>query len=213
MGGIFGGGKTKSKTEVEYPQWLEDMQRANAGLTGYIGSLGPMMSQLPTVAAQSPYQTAAMGNTNQLAQAFGMGYADPTAGLPQAGTYAGGMQGYSPYGAIYDAVHALPDQQLQGYSGIFGPQGKLAWHSQQVLEPDAAAALWGNQGGSWYDQLYQQLYDSLGGGRTGTIGSAWSSNREDGGGSRADTSSWGGGGFGDVNDRGGSFDSGFGGLY
>lgn len=92
-----GGGKGGSQTSsTQIPNWIkEPAQRAIArgediaqiGYTPYMG---------PSVAALTPMQMSAMGNTNAAAGAFGLGGADPMAGMPQAQNYGGAM-GYSSY--------------------------------------------------------------------------------------------------------------------
>ena len=72
---MSGGGKSGSSTQttrVRLPRVLERAARENLALADDVGRMGFMPNLGPTVAGFSPGQRAAMGNTNQAAQAFGM---------------------------------------------------------------------------------------------------------------------------------------------
>lgn len=94
---MSGGGKGgKQTTEVQIPQWLEDAARANLARASDVSAIGYTPYYGPDVAAMTPMQQAAIQNVNQAASAFGMAApSDPMAGMPQAQTFAGGVQGYS----------------------------------------------------------------------------------------------------------------------
>ena len=71
---MSGGGKggTTQTTQVKLPKVLEQAATENLDIADRVGSLGFTPNLGPTVAGFAPGQTAAMGNTNQAAQAFGM---------------------------------------------------------------------------------------------------------------------------------------------
>ena len=95
---MSGGGKGGSQTtQVTIPAWLEQAAQRNIAKAEDISQTGFVPYMGPDVAAFSPMQQAAFQGTNQMAQAFGMGGADPMAGMPQAQQFAGGVQGYSAY--------------------------------------------------------------------------------------------------------------------
>ena len=110
---MSGGGKGgKQTTEVQIPQWLEDAARENIARGSDVAKLGYTPYYGPDVAAMTPMQQAAAQNINQGASAFGLAApSDPMAGMPQAETFAGGVQGYS-YGPIYDpSLAAIPQNR------------------------------------------------------------------------------------------------------
>jgi hypothetical protein len=104
---MSGGGKGgKQTTEVKIPEWLEGAARTNMARADEIAKIGYTPYYGPDVAAFTPMQQAAFQNTGQAAQAFGMAAPqDSMAGMPQAQTYAGGVQGYSS-GSLYDQALA-----------------------------------------------------------------------------------------------------------
>jgi hypothetical protein len=109
MSGGKGGSQT---TKVEIPKWLENAAQSNIARGEYASTLGPIAYYGPDVAALTPMQEAAMANTGQAASAFGTagGGLSPSAGMPAANTYAGGLRGYSS-GDIYD--QALSELQAR----------------------------------------------------------------------------------------------------
>jgi len=104
---MSGGGKGGStSTSVEIPAWLQSAAQANMAKAGEISKIGYTPYYGPDVAAMTPLQQAAISNTNLGTSAFGLGgTASPTAGMPMAQTYAGGVQGYSS-GGLYDQALA-----------------------------------------------------------------------------------------------------------
>jgi hypothetical protein len=127
----FGGGKGGSETtEIELPPHITKASIENLEIADEVASIGYMPWEGPTVAALSPQQQAAMQNTGSAAQAFGMSAPgssagkggganeamlaagiDPYTGLPQAQTYAGGIQGYSPFDLYEQQVGNIPPAQ------------------------------------------------------------------------------------------------------
>ena len=65
------GGSTQT-TQVKLPEVLERAAKENLALADRVGKVGFTPNLGPTVAGFAPGQTAAMANTNQAAQAFGM---------------------------------------------------------------------------------------------------------------------------------------------
>lgn len=102
MGGGKGGSQTSS---VEVPQYIEDAARRNLAQANQIGQTGAVTYRGPDVAAFTPMQQAAFGNTNDLANAYGMGAAQADAGMGAPTQYANGVQGYSS-APIYDQALA-----------------------------------------------------------------------------------------------------------
>lgn len=94
---MSGGGKGGSQTtQVTIPAWLEDAARRNIAKAEDISQVGFTPYMGPDVASMTPMQVASMQGTNQAAQAFGLGGADPMAGMPQAQDF-GGVPAYSSY--------------------------------------------------------------------------------------------------------------------
>jgi len=91
-----GGGKGGSQeTSVTYPPWVVEPAKRAIQRGEDISKIGYIPYEGPDVAALSPQQTAAMEGTQSAAMAFGLPQANPMANLPEAQTYAGGIQGYS----------------------------------------------------------------------------------------------------------------------
>lgn len=97
-----GGGKGGSRTEtqkVELPAWVDAAGQENVRLAREISKIGPILApnELPTTAAMTPLQLAAIENTGQAASAFGTAGAglSPTAGMPTPVQFAGGVTGYT----------------------------------------------------------------------------------------------------------------------
>ena len=87
------GGSQQQETTL--PAWYETGLQQGLGMGKDIAAMGYVPYYGPDVAAFSPLQQAAFQGTDVMAGAFGM----PTTGgqqyMPQAETYAGGVQGYS----------------------------------------------------------------------------------------------------------------------
>ena len=111
---MSGGGKGGSQsTSVTIPAWLEEAAQRNIGRAENLAQIGYTPYYGPEVAAMTPMQLAAMQGTNQAAGAFGLGQVDPTAGMPQSQTFAGGVQGYGS-GGLYDEALATLQQRAPG---------------------------------------------------------------------------------------------------
>lgn len=114
-GGGGKGGSQSSATTI--PKFMEDAAKQNLARADQVSQIGYTPYYGPDVAAMTPMQMAAFGNTNQAAQAFGMG-APTDLGLPQANTYAGGVQGYSSGGLFDQALRALEQNRPGQYGAI-----------------------------------------------------------------------------------------------
>lgn len=111
------GGSSKSKTEI--PKWLEGAARSNIATAKDISKIGYVPYYGPDVAALDPMQTAAMQNTANAASAFGLGApADAMAGMPQAQTFAGGVQGYSSAPMYQQSLDTLKQNAPGQYKAI-----------------------------------------------------------------------------------------------
>jgi len=156
---MSGGGKGSSTqtTQVKLPPFLEKAATENISMADDVGRLGFMPNLGPTVAGFSPGQRAAMDNTNQAAQAFGM---------QQSGSVDDYMMGESfNDGAAYGGAPVY-DQMLAGLS----PEQRAAIMSFVSSDvggtherPTASSGGKGGKGG---------LPDILGGGSGG--GGMWS---------------------------------------
>ena len=91
--------KGGSSTSVEIPQYIEDAAKNNLQRADFVSKLGFVPQSFgPTVAAFSPMQMNAFGNTAQAADAFGLGTpmgADIYGGMGEPTTYANGVRAYS----------------------------------------------------------------------------------------------------------------------
>lgn len=147
---MAGGGKGGSQsTSVQIPAWLEQAAQANLGRADQAAQIGYTPYYGPDVAAFTPMQQAAMQGTNQAASAFGM--AAPTdTGMPQAQTFAGGVQGYSSAPMYEEALAALQQNAPGQYNAIrnmfLDPQGTGAYTPSQGQQPAPAAP----EGSNWF---------------------------------------------------------------
>lgn len=120
---MSGGGKGGSQTtRVKIPEWLESAAKQNLGRADNIAQIGYVPYMGPDVAAMQPGQIAAMQNTGAAANAFGMASPDMMAGMPQAQTFAGGVQGYSSmplYQQSLDALQAANPGQFAALNAPF----------------------------------------------------------------------------------------------
>lgn len=116
MSGGKGGSQTSS---VEVPKWLERAAQSNLGRADDISRIGYVPYYGPDVAAFTPMQQAAFSGTNQAAGAFGMPAAVPPM-LPEAQTFAGGVQGYSSAPMYEEALAALQAANPGQYAAITG---------------------------------------------------------------------------------------------
>ena len=131
MGKLLGGSQT-SQTKI--PAYIEDASKANIARANEIAGIGYTPYYGPDVAAFNGTQEAAFGNTNQFADAFGM--AQGQSNMPQAETFAGGVQGYSSAPMFEQALEQLRIKQPGQYDAIramfINPQTGAAPVSQAV---------------------------------------------------------------------------------
>ena len=99
------GGSTQS--DVTVPKFFETALQQSVGMGRDVAQTGYVPYYGPDVAAFSPMQQAAFEGTNQMASAFGMPTADNQSYMPQAETFAGGVQGYSAAPIYQESVDAL----------------------------------------------------------------------------------------------------------
>ena len=120
------GGSTS--TDVTIPDYLKNPIIRNLNRAEQVARQGYTPYYGPDVAAQTPLQEAAIINSGQAANAFGLGGGniDPRLGMPEAQTYADGVRGYSS-GALFDqALDTLKTNRPDQYAnieGMFNPTG------------------------------------------------------------------------------------------
>jgi len=116
------GGTSTSSTQI--PAYLEDAVRENINRARDVSQIGYVPYYGPDVAAFSPMQQQSMQSTGNAASAFGLapqGF-DGTAGIPQAQTFAGGVQGYSSaplYEQSLDNLFANAPAQYHAMNDMF----------------------------------------------------------------------------------------------
>jgi len=117
------GGKGGSETsEVKVPQYIEDAGKANLAKADLMAQIGPVTNYGPDVAAFSPMQQAAFGNTASAAGAFGMGGGGTgMEGVPAPTEYAGGIQGYSSAPLFEQSMAELKARSPGQYAAINAP--------------------------------------------------------------------------------------------
>jgi len=113
------GGSQEQK--ITLPKFYETALQQQIGMAGDVSQTGYVPYYGPEVAAFSPMQQASFQGTDMMAGAFGM----PTTGgqqyMPQAETFAGGVQGYSS-APLYDqavASHAAANPAQAAHLGSF----------------------------------------------------------------------------------------------
>jgi len=177
------GGSTTSNTEI--PAWLENAGIENINKARDVSQIGYVPYYGPDVAAFSPMQQQSMQSTGNAASAFGLapqGF-DAMAGMPEAQTFAGGVQGYSSaplYEQALEQLQANRPAQYQAMTNMFidpftgapaaGNYTATPTQANQMTsrapqaQPDysininnsAAGGVGGNGGGSAYDAIYHQ---------------------------------------------------------
>jgi len=116
------GGTTSSNTQI--PAYLEDAVRENINRARDVSQIGYTPYYGADVAAFSPMQQQSMRSTGNAASAFGLapeGF-DAMAGMPQAQTFAGGVQGYSSaplYEQSLDKLFANAPAQYNAMNDMF----------------------------------------------------------------------------------------------
>ena len=116
------GGTTSSNTQI--PAYLEDAVKENINRARDVSQIGYTPYYGADVAAFSPMQQQSMLSTGNAASAFGLapqGF-DAMAGMPQAQTFAGGVQGYSSaplYEQSLDNLFANAPAQYNAMADMF----------------------------------------------------------------------------------------------
>lgn len=114
-------GSGTSRSQVQIPAWLENAARQNMARADAIAQIGYVPYYGPEVAALTPMQVQAMQGTNAASSAFGLGSVDPMAGMPQAETFAGGVQGYSSMPMFEQALAQLRAERPGQYNALMAP--------------------------------------------------------------------------------------------
>ena len=151
------GGTTSGSTEI--PAWLENAAIENINKARDVSDIGYVPYYGPDVAAFSPMQQQSMQSTGNAASAFGLapqGF-DAMAGMPQAQTFAGGLQGYSSaplYEQSLDKLFANAPAQYNAMNSMFidpftgaRPQGNYAASPTQISQMSSGGG-GGSVGGS-----------------------------------------------------------------
>ena len=116
------GGTTSQSTQI--PAWLENAAIENINKGRDVSQIGYVPYYGPDVAAFSPMQQQSMRSTGNAASAFGLapqGF-NAMAGMPQAETFAGGVQGYSSaplYEQSLDNLFANAPSQYRAMNSMF----------------------------------------------------------------------------------------------
>ena len=116
------GGSSSQTTEI--PAWLENAAIQNINRANDVSQIGYTPYYGPDVAAFSPMQQQSMQSTGNAASAFGLapqGF-DAMAGMPQAQTFANGLQGYSSaplYEQSLDKLFANAPAQYNAMADMF----------------------------------------------------------------------------------------------
>jgi hypothetical protein len=119
MAGGGKGGSTTTTTQI--PAWLEQAAQRNIAKGEEQSRIGYVPFSGPEVAAMTPQQIQAMQNTNMAASAFGLGSVDPMAGMPEAQTFAGGVQGYSSLPMYEQALAELQRARPGQFAALMAP--------------------------------------------------------------------------------------------
>ena len=124
---MSGGGKGGSSSSVaEIPKWMEEPAIRNIARAEDIQRMGYMPWYGPDVAAYNPTQQAAAQANIGAAEAFGLVQPDTLTayqGMPQAQTFAGGVQGYSSAPMFEQGIDTLRQKQpgtMAQYDALFG---------------------------------------------------------------------------------------------
>lgn len=101
------GGQEQKTDTATLPAWQEQAYQQGLNMAGDVSQIGYVPYYGPEVAAFSPMQQASFANTDQMAGAFGMQGTGGQQYMPQAETFAGGVQGYSSAPIFEQAVDTL----------------------------------------------------------------------------------------------------------
>jgi len=145
------GGSSSQTTEI--PAWLENAAIQNINKANDVSNIGYTPYYGPDVAALSPMQQQSMQSTGNAASAFGLapqGF-DAMAGMPQAQTFANGLQGYSSaplYQESVDQLQANRPAQFQAMADMFtDPFTGAAAKNNYQASPEQVQQMFSNSGG------------------------------------------------------------------
>jgi len=151
------GGSTTSKTEI--PPWLENAAIENINKARGVSELGYVPYYGPDVAAFSPMQQQSMQSTGNAASAFGLapqGF-DAMAGMPQAQSFAGGIQGYSSAPLYEESLAQLQQKRPAQYKAM----------TDMFIDPFTGARPSGNYTAT--PEQTSQMFSNIGAGTTPQI--------------------------------------------
>ena len=176
------GGSQTSQQSI--PAWLQAPSERAIARGEDIANIGYVPQYGPTVAALRPMQTDAMQNASNAASAFGLqAPTDVMAGMPEAQTYAGGVQGYSAnpiYNYMLEELQSNRPAQYDYLNSFFidpvtgrprvAPQGQPA-----AAAPQSAPQYGPNQFDPYRDgtaqpSAYSGFWDMFDGGGPGQSG-------------------------------------------
>ena len=121
-----GGKGGRSSSAQEIPKWMEEPAIRNIARAEDIQRMGYMPWYGPDVAAFNPTQQVAAQANIGAAEAFGLsqpGQLTAYQGMPQAQTFAGGVQGYSSAPIFEQGIDTLRQKQpgtMAQYDALFG---------------------------------------------------------------------------------------------
>ena len=146
-------GKGGSSTSVEIPQYIEDAAKNNLQRADFVSKLGYVpQSYGPTVAAFTPMQQSAFGNTAQTANAFGLGAptgADIYGGMGEPPTYANGVRAYSAaplFQGMMDEFAAARPGQFNAINSMFIDPFSGSYNPMNPVLPDDGGTVGGGGG-------------------------------------------------------------------
>ena len=140
----------EQSTEATLPKWQEQAYQQGLNMAKDVSQVGYVPYYGPDVAAFSPLQQASFQGTDLMAGAFGMPTTGGQAYMPQAETFAGGVQGYSS-APIYEqskaalAAKAPAQAQYLASFGIDPVTGAVG--SRAVSNQPYALEMQGSSGG------------------------------------------------------------------
>lgn len=152
---MSGGGKGGSQTtQVTIPPWVREAAQNNLARADRISEIGYVPYYGPDVAAFQPSQTAAFQNTANAAGAFGMQGGMPN--MPEAQTFAPGVQGYSSAPVLEAAMEELQVRRPGQFNAI----------NSMFIDPYSGGP--GGYAGGGGHSAGQQRYDDFGNPMPGT---------------------------------------------
>jgi len=166
-GGGGKGGSTTQTSKVEIPDYLEEPLKRNIAKAEELATIGHTPHMGPTVAAPTDMQQAAMRNTSNAAQAYGMGGADPMSNMPQQQTFAGGVQGYSAFPLYEQALSELQARMPGQYEALTAPfldpvSGAAPDAPYGKPEPKSSGSPFSSLFGATYNSRQARRYDNRG---------------------------------------------------